>query len=454
MSSSANSSTARLLAEAARVVAAVAHQGRALDDAMQPKGSDTTVSRPALQALSFGTLRWYPRLAGWIDMLASRPAESIQPQVHALLAVGLHQLSFSRHPSHAVGNALVEAVRVLGQPRAAGFVNAVLRSFLRERASLEARVLENPPGRFAHPQWLIERIRADWPQDWRAILEANNEPPPMWLRVNRLQGTVEEYLALLAAEGMEGSLSEWAPEAILLARPVDVSALPQFATGRVSVQDAGAQMAAVFLDAQPGMRVLDACAAPGGKACHVLERTPGIGELIALDRSRGRLKQVEENFQRLGLHSDKVRIVAGDAGTPAQWLSDESAHRPAFQRILLDVPCSATGVIRRHPDIKLLRRPADISNLAAEQLRLLKGLWPLLEKGGRLLYASCSVLHEENGGVIAAFQREEKAAREYPLKAGATGKALGHRPKEGPGLQILPAAAGMDGFYYACLEKH
>jgi 16S rRNA (cytosine967-C5)-methyltransferase len=449
MPSSPDPSTAHLLAAAARTVAEVAHNGRALDDALQRHASKGGISRAALQALSFGTLRWHPRLAAWIEMLASRPVASMDPLVHALLAVGLHQLSFSRHPDHAIGNAVVEAARVLGQPRAAGFVNAVLRGFLRGRDSLNQRAMDQPEGRFAHPLWLIEAIRADWPQDWQQILDANNEAPPMWLRVNRSQGTVGDYLKLLAEQGIEASASELTPDGILLAQPTDVTALPGFETGRVSVQDAGAQLAAVLLEAGPGMSVLDACAAPGGKACHVLERSRDLRELVAVDRSRGRLRQVEENFTRIGA-AGRVRIVAGDAGRPKEWLPADLEGGGMFDRMLLDVPCSATGVIRRHPDIKLLRRPSDIAALADEQLRLLHGLWPVLAKGGRLLYASCSVLRAENSEVVNAFLRQEPSARERVL---ASTTPTIKRLKGEPGVQLLPAAAGPDGFYYACLEK-
>ncbi len=461
-----SSSTAQLLADAARVVAQVAHHGRALDEALQRRHEQTKTSSAALQAVSFGAVRWYPRLARWIGMLASQPAAAMQPEVHALLAVGIHQLHFSRHPSHAIGNSVVDAVRLLGQPRAAGFVNAILRRFVREQASLQQSALSEPESRHAHPRWLIDRIRADWPQAWEQILEAGNQPPPMWLRVNRRLGTAGEYRDLLAARGMEAVASEHAPDALLLVQPVDVEGLPDFSAGRVSVQDAGAQLAVELLDAQPGMRVLDACAAPGGKAAHLLERVPRLQELVVLDRSARRLRQVGESFARLGLHVDEaagagqgqgqgqggqVSMIAADAAQPEQWPGGRQTDAQPFQRILLDVPCSATGVIRRHPDIKLLRRETDIAALAATQLRLLRALWPLLQPDGRLLYVTCSLLHAENGGVVGAFLAEEPTAVERSLHADLP---AGLRPSQGPGVQILPGAAGMDGFYYACLEKH
>ncbi len=452
MPSSVSSSTAELLAAAASVVSQVVHRGRALDEALQRREGDRAVPRPALQALSFGTLRWYPRIALWIDALATRPA-TMQPEVRAVLAVALHQLNFSHHPEHAIVNAAVDAIKSVGHPRAAGFANALLRAFLRNKDALRERVMQDESGRFAHPQWLIDRVRAEWPGQWPAILDANNASPPMWLRVNRLQGTTADYLSLLAEHGFKGSSSETAPDAVLLAEPVDVGQLPGFAEGRVSVQDAGAQLAADLLEAQAGMRVLDACAAPGGKACHVLERTPDLAELVMVERSASRMEQIAGNLTRLRLDarggpvSAGLRTVVGDAGRPQDWWTGDPRPQP-FDRILLDVPCSATGVIRRHPDIKILRRPTDIARLAAEQLRLLRSLWPLLRSGGRLLYVSCSILAAENGGTIRGFLEQEPTAREIDLTSRFPS---GVRPKDSPGRQVLPPE--LDGFYYACLEK-
>jgi 16S rRNA (cytosine967-C5)-methyltransferase len=452
-----SSSTAWLLADSARVIEQVAYRGRALDEALEHLRAHPAVSRAALQAISFGTVRWFIRLSRWIEWLAARPAGALHPQVHALLAAGLHQLYFSHHPPYAIGHAVVEAARLLRQPRAAGFVNAILRRFLREQAALEQRALAEPEARYAHPQWLMDRIREDWPQDWERILEAGNQPPPLWLRVNRRQGTAGEYQAMLAGHGMQAATCEYASDALLLAQPVDVRQLPGFDAGRVSVQDAAAQLTVDLLQARPGMRVLDACAAPGGKAAHLLERTPDIGELVVLDRSAERLAQVRENFERLGLLPDaagagaQVRMMAADAARIDEWLPADLRGTAPFDHILLDVPCSATGVIRRHPDIKLLRRAADIARLAAGQAALLGALWPLLRPGGRLLYVSCSVLHAENGAVVGAFLHAEPTAREHGLLATLP---VGRGPSRGPGMQILPGAAGMDGFYYACLEKH
>lgn len=443
--STANSqSTGERLATAARVVAAVVTGRSSLDEVLAHATSGMVApDRAAVQAIASGTIRWHLRIEGWLVALLERPGQAVQPLVHALLEVGLHQLALSAHPPHAIVNEAVEAARLLRQPRAAGLVNAVLRRFGREQATMQARVDTDPESRYAHPAWLIEQIRADWPLHAEQVLTANNEPAPLWLRVNRRHLTVERYLELLAAQGISASRSEQCPDAVRLASPMAVEQLPGFAAGDVSVQDAAAQIAAPLLAVAGGMRVLDACAAPGGKTCHILEGTLDIGELLALDRSRERLVQVEENLGRLGL---AAKVIAGDAARPAEWWDGVP-----FDRILLDVSCSATGVIRRHPDIKLLRRASDLESLTREQAALLSALWPLLAAGGRLLYATCSVLRAENQRLIAAFLAAQPEAREaQPPRELDT---VGIRTAGEPGLQILPGAAGMDGFYYACLER-
>jgi len=437
-------STGERLAHAARVVAAVVDRGTALDEALISVASGINAAdRRAVQAVAFGTVRWHLRLERWMTLLLARPAQVPQPLIRALLRVGLHQLGYSSHPPHAIVNESVEAARLLRQPRAAGLINAVLRRFGREREAICARADEDPESRYAHPAWLIERIRADWPVDAERIFAANNEPAPMWLRVNSRRLTRAAYLDLLAAKGLGAAAGESCPDAVRLATPMEIDQLPGFAAGDVSVQDAAAQLAAPLLDARSGMRVLDACAAPGGKTCHILERTADLGELLALDRSRERLVQVDENLRRLDL---KAKVVVGEVARPSDWWDGV-----AFDRILLDVSCSATGVIRRHPDIKLLRRASDVDSLSREQASLLVTLWPLLAPGGRLLYATCSVLRDENQRVIGAFLEERSDAFEAAVPRDL--KMTGIRSPGEPGLQILPGAAGMDGFYYACLER-
>ncbi|HKE45781.1 MAG TPA: 16S rRNA (cytosine(967)-C(5))-methyltransferase RsmB [Steroidobacteraceae bacterium] len=434
-------STSALLASAANTVTAVIAKGQSLDDALESMASTVSEAEDAaaLQALSYGTLRWYTRLDYWQTQLLERGTRP-KPRIGGLLAVALHQLAFSNHPPHAIVDQAVDAARELGEPRAAGLVNAILRRFLRERERLGAAAEEFPPARFAHPAWLMERIRHDWPDHWRKILEANNQAPPMWLRVNRRRTSPAEYLAALASESLNATRSELAPDALLLETPVPVTRLPGFESGAVSVQDAGAQLAAQLLAVGDRMRVLDACAAPGGKACHLLEQADV--ELVAVDRSAERLEALRENLRRLQLAAS---VIVGDAADTARWWDS----RP-FERILLDAPCTATGVIRRHPDVKLLRRASDIDSLRREQLRLLGALWPLLAPGGRLLYVTCSVLRAENDEVVEAFLTGEPSANSVPIPEGF-GPA-GVRVNQA-GIQFLPGEAGLDGFYYACLEK-
>jgi 16S rRNA (cytosine967-C5)-methyltransferase len=320
----------------------------------------------------------------------------------------------------------------------------VLRRFVRERAALLEAVDATLAGRTAHPSWLVERIHDAWPEHTEAILAANNRHPPMVLRVDLTRGSTADYRAALATAGIESKEIQWMPEAVLLDRPVDVSALPGFSDGLVSVQDAGAQLAARLLDARPGMRVLDACAAPGGKTGHMLERLGGEAEVTAVDPDAGRVGRTRQNLARL---RREARLVVADARRPESFWDG----RP-FDRILIDAPCSSTGVIRRHPDIKLLRRPGDIGAFGALQLEILRACAGLLAPGGRLLYATCSVLPAENGDVVAQLLDSEPGLgvapmpRGEPLPPGAIGS--------GPGVQLLPGAEAVtDGFYYACLEK-
>jgi 16S rRNA (cytosine967-C5)-methyltransferase len=414
-------STAQRMATAARVVDRVVRERRSLDEALAGERSDPA-DRAAVQALAYGTIRWWPRFERYLAHLLERPA-GLAPVVRALLGVGLHQLEHSSHPAYAVVDETVEATRLLRVPRASALVNAVLRRFLRDPPDLA----REPQAPFAHPTWLIDALRADWPRDCERILDANNEPPPMWLRVNRRRTNVADYLHTLQAGGLAATRSERAPDALLLGTPVSVDELPGFEDGFVSVQDAAAQLTAPLLDLRDGVRVLDACAAPGGKSCQILEHARV--DLVALDVAPERLEPLRENLARLSLEAS---VLAGDALDPSTWWDS----RP-FDRILLDAPCSATGVIRRHPDIKLLRRPTDIAAFARRQGALLDALWPLLAPGGRLLYATCSILQAENDAVVAEFLARTPAAR----TAG------------GDGLSILPGEAGMDGFHYACLQQ-
>jgi len=435
---------AAIRAAAARAVAVVATRGRRLEDAVA-EATQGGVPRPAVQSLAFGTVRWYFELTGCLARLLDRPDSKQDPEVRALMMVGLYQLLHGTTPEHAAVSETVEAVRALGRPRAAGLVNAVLRRFQRERAAVVAAAHVQRAARYAHAEWMLDAFARDWPGEWESIAAAGNAEPPMWLRVNARRGSRDAYLSRLAAAGLSAEPCAFAPEAARLAEPVAVDALPGFADGDVSVQDAAAQLAPRFLAAAPGMRVLDACAAPGGKACHVLELEPGLAELVALDVDAARAARIESNLARLGL---AARVIVGDCTQPAAWWDG----RP-FERILLDVPCSGTGVIRRHPDIKLLRRNDDIARFAARQAALLRACWGLLAPGGRLVYASCSVLAPENAAVVGGFLAGEPGA--VAVTESARLLLPGALPWRlaGPGCALPSGAADADGFYYACLEK-
>ncbi|MGB5064054.1 MAG: 16S rRNA (cytosine(967)-C(5))-methyltransferase RsmB [Candidatus Competibacter sp.] len=392
--------------------------------------------RGLLQELCYGVCRWQPQLQVLLDRLLARPLAPGEQVVRSLLLVGLYQLWHLRVPEHAAVAETVAAVRPLRKPWAAGLVNGVLRSALRRRAELEALIEADPEARAAHPRWLLDGLRRDWPDDWPAIVVANNVRPPFTLRINRLQLDREEYRQRLAAAGYNAGPAA-VETALTLSAPTDPAALPGFAEGWVSVQDAGAQLAAPLLEVHPAQRVLDACAAPGGKTGHLLECAPDL-DLTALECDVGRLERARDTLARLRL---SARLIAGDARWPADWWDGV-----LYDRILLDAPCSATRVIRRHPDIKLLRRESDIAALAGRQQALLAGLWPLLRPGGRLLYVTCSVLRAENEQVVAAFLATHPDACEQPIMAD-WGRSLLY------GRQILPGEGGMDGFYYAALRK-
>ncbi len=393
--------------------------------------------RALLSSLVHEGARWWLRYDAAIDQLAERPLREREKQVHALLVLGLIQLDVLRMPEYAAVATTVEATRALHRPKFAGLVNALLRRWLRERDAIVARLDCDEVTRTAHPRWLIEVLRRDQPQHLETILAANNRAAPLWLRANRRRTTRATLLEKFAAAGIAAVADMHLDDAIMLSESTDVTRLPGYAEGEFSVQDGAAQWAAILLDARAGMRVLDACAAPGGKSAHILERAEA--QLTALDVDPERLPRVRENLARLGLAAD---VRAGDAAQPATWWDG----RP-FERILLDAPCSATGIIRRQPDIRLHRRAGDIAALATTQTRLLERLWPLLGNGGRLVYATCSVLADENARQIERFLAATPDARLLDLEpAGWPHCAAG-------GAQNLPGEHDMDGFYYAVLEK-
>jgi 16S rRNA (cytosine967-C5)-methyltransferase len=392
-----------------------------------------------VKEICFGVARYWPRLNALAEVLLERPLKAKDSDIHCLMLVGFYQLLYMRTAQHAAVAETVEAARSLKKPWAAGLLNGVLRRLLREQADLLARLDVDPAVQLACPEWLLKRLRTAWPEQWMQIAQALNERPPMTIRVNLSKVTRQAYIQELSKLSILCRPVPAVPSALVLEESLDVARLPGFAEGWVSVQDGGAQLAATLLDVAPGQRVLDACAAPGGKTGHLLELTRDI-ELTAIDVDPLRLQRVSENLRRLGV-AEGVSVVQGDAAKPAgAWGGAE------YDRILLDVPCSATGVIRRHPDIKVLRRESDIAPLVARQREILCAIWPRLKPGGMLLYVTCSLLPEENHRQIEAFLAQQPDARERPIQA-SWGEALPI------GRQTLPGEGSMDGFYYACLEK-
>ncbi|MBF8668515.1 16S rRNA (cytosine(967)-C(5))-methyltransferase RsmB [Pseudomonas putida] len=424
---------------AARALAAVL-SGKASLNSSLPAQLDKVDERDRglTQDLAFGTARWQPRLDLLAAQLLQKPFKAADADVQALLLVGLYQLFYSRIPAHAAIGETVGCADKLKKPWAKGLLNAVLRRAQREGEEVLAGMERDPVVRTAHPRWLQKSLKAFWPEQWEAICAANNAHPPMILRVNRRHHSRDAYLALLAEAGIGASACQYSRDGIVLTEACDVRGLPGFAEGWVSVQDEAAQLSADLLELAPGQRVLDACCAPGGKTCHLLEAEPGLAHMTAIDLEAKRLTRVRENLDRLQLDAE---LIACDARDTASWWDGKP-----FQRILLDAPCSATGVIRRHPDIKLTRQADDIPALAMLQGELLDALWPTLEVGGMLLYATCSSLPTENTEVIDAFLARTPGARELDL---ATEAGL----RQPHGRQLLAQEGGHDGFYYAKLIK-
>ena len=379
--------------------------------------------RAAVQDLSCGTLRYYGQLQVLLEYFLKVPLRD--QRLHALILVGLYQLRHTRAAPYAVVDHAVKTAAALNQRHAMGLVNAILRNFLRKPETVQDLAAAQEVARYSHPQWWIDKLKVQYPRDYDAILTASNLHPPMTLRVNRRATNKRDYLVQLQKAGIEAE--DLGGEALLLKHAVPVKDLPGFAEGMVTVQDAAAQLAAPLLDAKPGMRVLDACAAPGGKSTHILEL--GDFELTVLDNDADRLRRVEDNLRRLKL---EARVICGDAANPRSWWDG----RP-FQRILADVPCSASGVVRRHPDIKWLRRETDIAQYVVAQRRILDSLWQCLDIGGKLLYVTCSVFAEENGRQVDAFLERHRTSELLPLNTQS---------------QLLPDSQH-DGFFYALLRK-
>lgn len=414
------------------LLAAVLDQRRGLAESASERPGLSARDQAYATHLAYGVLRWLAALDWLAAGLMNKPLKQRDRDIHRLLLLGLYQLWQDQTPEHAAVHATAECARQLGKAWAVGLVNAVLRRFLRERESWLSR-LEGQTEKHAHPEWLLKRFQQDWPDQWQSLCAQNNQAAPLWLRVNRLKTDLATMHAALEAAGFGCQTHPQAADALCITPPVAVAEIPGFADGRVSVQDAAAQLAANLLDPQAGDRVLDACAAPGGKTCHLLERQPGI-ELLALDREARRCQLISENLERLGLY---CTVREADAANPGDWWDGVP-----FDRILLDAPCSATGVIRRHPEIKWLRDPDQVQRTLADQRRLLEQLWPLLKTGGILVYATCSVMRCENHEQIHGFLARHPDA-----------STLGAADPGGGDGQILPGQGGMDGFYYAVLRK-
>jgi 16S rRNA (cytosine967-C5)-methyltransferase len=411
--------------------------GRSLNQAIAKQIDKVNArDRGLLQQLSFGTVRHQPRLQAILSQLLDKPLRDKDRDVQALLLCGIYQLDSMRTPDHAAVSATVSATKALKKPWARGMANAVLRRYLRERETLTEAMDEAAAA--SHPAWLFDKIAAQWPAVAQEIIEANNQQPPMTLRVNSALVSRDDYQAALSEHDIESRPGAISPHAIQLSQARDVFELPGFPEGQVSVQDEAAQMAALLMDAAPGDRVLDACSAPGGKTCHILEMHSELAELVAMDVDELRLEKVRENLSRLGL---TATVLCGDGAAPPSELA-----RASFDHILVDAPCSASGVIRRHPDVKLLRRESDIASLADQQLQILKGLWPLLKEGGRLIYATCSILDEENSAVVRQFIEQHSCA-ELEIIEVEWGEAVSC------GRQLLPLKEGPDGLFFSRLRK-
>jgi 16S rRNA (cytosine967-C5)-methyltransferase len=420
------------------VLTAVLVKGRSLATAraMIAQGVEDRRERSLAMELVNGVLRWRFRLEAVLAQLLNKPLRNKDRDIQLVLLIALYELVELSTPDYAVVNEAVAQTRHLRKQWASAMVNGVLRGFIRDRQNLLARADEHEVARFSHPQWFIDLLRQDWPQQADEILEANNRRPPMWLRVNRARVSVDDYLELLREQQLHVTRHPVVETALKLDKPVDVSVLPGFSDGLVSVQDAAAQLAAKLLAAEDGEQVLDLCAAPGGKTCHVLENSTGI-QMTAVEIEPLRMQSLQQNLDRLGL---QARLVVGDATEPQNWW-----HGELFDRILLDAPCSASGVIRRHPDIKSLRQPGDLAALTDIQQRILQQGWDMLKPGGVLLYVTCSVLKQENEQQIERLL-SAVAAEEIVLDE-SWGIACCH------GRQLFPGDHGGDGFYYAKLKK-
>lgn len=407
-------------------------KGKRLDVLFQT-GKDIS---PLTKAICNGLCRHYFQLQSLAEALVPKPPKELD--LWLVLLIGLYQLQFLNTPHYAVVQETVSLVEKIKKPWAKSLVNAVLRRFCRERESLISAIQTKEAYAVNHPDWFVRRLQKDWPNDWLQILKANDSHPPMILRVNQRQTSRNDYLKKLEAAGLRGQALLYSNEAILLGEPCSVETLPGFAEGDVSIQDIAAQLAVSLLSLEPGLRVLDVCAAPGGKTCHILEAEPNLAECLAIDIDERRVKRIQENLNRLHL---TAKVQVGDAMIPDTWWDGQ-----LFDRILLDAPCSATGVIRRHPDIKILRKETDVIASSILQAKLLEHIWPLLRTGGMMLYATCSILKEENEKQIADF-----ISKNSDCKVLNDEKPWGHNT--GYGWQLFPGEHHGDGFFYSVLLR-
>jgi 16S rRNA (cytosine967-C5)-methyltransferase len=394
--------------------------------------------RALAQALCYGVLRHYYSLNLILSALLDKKLKKKDSDVKALILIGLYQLDHMRTPDHAAVSASVESCKDLKKPWAKKLVNAVLRRYQREHDKFPELIAANESARNEHPTWLLENLKDEYPEHWQSIIKENNLPPPMSLRVNLRKTDRDSYMKKLDAAGIEAQASKLNQGGIILTHPVAVETLPDFTEGHVSVQDLAAQLAIPLLNPQAGERILDACSAPGGKLAQLLETSPVLQLAVAIEKEPHRFKKLENTLERLGL---SATLMQNDACAVDDWWDKQ-----LFDRILIDAPCSASGVIRRHPDIKYLRTAEDIRNITILQTEILDALWPLLRKGGKLLYITCSVFKAENDGQITAFSNKHNDAKSIPIQAN-WGMATDY------GRQILPGENAMDGFYYAQLQK-
>lgn len=403
-----------------------------------PKDTD---KKALIQEICFGVCRWFYRLDFIARQLLHNPMKAMDSDIYALILIGLYQISDMDTPENIIVSESVDAAKKLKKPWATGLINATLRNFIRQKNELFEKSEKNLLAKYSHPQWLADKIKTAYPNEWESILNANNQRPPMSLRVNRLKISREDYLKKLSLADMPATPCAVTPFGLVLEKPVDVKHLPGFSEGEIFIQDCGAQLASELLDLQPGQSVLDACAAPGGKTTNIVEIAPDVKKLVAIDIDEKRVEKIKDNWTRLFGRADILSLKTASAGDITSWWDDEP-----FDRILLDAPCSATGVIRRHPDIKLTRRKEDIKALAEQQLSLLTALWSTLKPGGKLFYVTCSILPDENEKVIEQFLKGAPEAKEIPIDIPfGTKKPFGH--------QLLPGQNNMDGFYFALLLK-